>query len=509
MNRDYSVFISHAGTDKETIAIPVYKRLRQRNIHAFVDREELHVGDDAPQVMQDAMDTALVGLFILSPEFPARAWTMIELMRFQKREQEAREKYARVPILIPVFYRLDIRTCRSDALFKTANENGQNVFVAENFIERSARERITPAEVAHAMKQISRRTGIENHDHVTNEDSADMQQRRSVLIARLVDQVERAVNIAKDVAVNNDAAGYSRATDEARTRNVGKAPHGEAPTMTENAGPELFTPHFEVWENPRHVFMGVSVDDPKDLLPPREAKARHALPTRGLLFGKIRKIVTKTESGAYSRAHEPAFPKEAEQDYAVVGIQGMPDVGKTCILRALCHDRTSRSRFTDGIYVFHLGAAADDKTFIDGLATAVHTSGGSQFASDIRQSKTVGSAVATAFRWFENRTFLFLLDDLWSMSMKEEQYLRHISRVCAAGKGSAVVFSTREEELLNQSMVTHGFRILSHQPHNGTCRTILLQSCVEDGDAVEVGHICGPRTGVCRRKSFTYPYKLW
>ena len=310
-------------------------------------------------------------------------------MRFQKREQEAREKYAGAPILIPVFYRLDIRTCRRDALFKTANENGQNVFVFENFIERSARERITPAEVAHAMKQISLRTGIENHDHVTNEDSADMVQRRRVLIDRLVDEVERAVNIAKDLTVNNDAAGYSRTRDETRTRNVGEASNGEAPTMAENAGPEFFTPHFEVWENPRHVFMGVSVDDPKDLLPPCEAKCRHALPTRGLLFGKIRKIVTKTESGAYSRALEPALPYEAKQDYAVVGMQGMPDVGKTCILRALCHDRTSRSRFADGIYVFHLGAAADDKTFIDGLATAVRKSGGSQLVSIIWQSKTV------------------------------------------------------------------------------------------------------------------------
>ena len=86
MNRNYSVFLSHAGPDKESIAIPLYERLRERNTHTFLDREELHVGDNGPRVMEYAMNTAPVGVFILSPEFAARNWTMAELMSFQKRE---------------------------------------------------------------------------------------------------------------------------------------------------------------------------------------------------------------------------------------------------------------------------------------------------------------------------------------------------------------------------------------------------------------------------------------
>ena len=70
MNRKYSVFLSHAGPDKESIAIPLYERLRERNIHAFLDREELRVGDNGPRVMEYAMNTAPVGVF--SPEFAAK-----------------------------------------------------------------------------------------------------------------------------------------------------------------------------------------------------------------------------------------------------------------------------------------------------------------------------------------------------------------------------------------------------------------------------------------------------
>ena len=40
MNRNYSVFLSHAGPDKESIAIPLYERLRERNIHAFLGRKD-------------------------------------------------------------------------------------------------------------------------------------------------------------------------------------------------------------------------------------------------------------------------------------------------------------------------------------------------------------------------------------------------------------------------------------------------------------------------------------
>ena len=47
-NEPQLLCLSHAGPDKESIAIPLYERLRERNILAFLDREGLHVGDNGP-----------------------------------------------------------------------------------------------------------------------------------------------------------------------------------------------------------------------------------------------------------------------------------------------------------------------------------------------------------------------------------------------------------------------------------------------------------------------------
>ena len=198
MNRNFSVFLSHAGPDKESIAIPLYERLRERNIHAFLDREELHVGDNGPRVMEYAMNTAPVGVFILSPEFAARNWTMAELMCFQKRELEALERNRPLPTLIPVFYRLAIATCRDETiLFRAKNESGDSAFLTETFFERAARDKISVAQVACAMKQVSLRTGIENDGRITNENTDDMPTLRNAFIDELVDEIEDAVICAK------------------------------------------------------------------------------------------------------------------------------------------------------------------------------------------------------------------------------------------------------------------------------------------------------------------------
>ena len=94
--------------------------------------------------MDYAMNTAPVGVFILSPEFTARNRTMAELMCFQKRE--ALDSNRALPILIPVFYRLDIATRRNKtSLFHSQNEQGGNAFLAETFFKRAAEDKITVA----------------------------------------------------------------------------------------------------------------------------------------------------------------------------------------------------------------------------------------------------------------------------------------------------------------------------------------------------------------------------
>lgn len=99
----------------------------------------------------------------------------------------------------------------------------------------AASERITAAQVAHAMKQILLKAEIENDNWLTNEDRADMHLRRNVLINRLVNVVEPAVDIAKDITIADDAACFSRTRNAAGPRNA-----VESPKEAVNTGPEEF-----------------------------------------------------------------------------------------------------------------------------------------------------------------------------------------------------------------------------------------------------------------------------
>ena len=447
MNRNYSVFLSHAGPDKESIAIPLYERLREKGIHAFLDREELHVGDNGPRVMEYAMNTAPVGVFILSPEFAARNWTMAELMCFQKREREALEGDRPLPILIPVFYRLDIATCRNETnLFRAKNENGENAFVAETFFERAAGDKISVAQVARAMKQVTMRTGIENRISVTNGINADMQCLRSAFIKRIVDEIESAVVKTKTSGAEDDPIRYWRAVEHAADRSIAGA---SGTTMASEVKQDSYALHFEVWQNPSYVY----------------------LPTQQSI---------DPEGSGYSgvSARDIILQEKLDGPAPVIAIQGMPGIGKTCTLRALCHDQNVRDKFSDGVFVIRLGANAVLQTFIAGLSSAVAASGGSRLASDIGQSKSLDSATTAAMKWFAQRTCLFLLDDVWSKPENGTAYLEALSRICAGGKYCALVFSTREKQLLSHKSVTHDVRLLAHEPRGNFSRSVLLRTAI-------------------------------
>ena len=156
--------------------------------------------------MDYAMKTAPVGVFILSPEFTARNRTVAELMCFQKRKREALESNRPLPILIPVFYRLDILTCRNGTTrFPAKNEQADNAFLEETFFKRAAEDKISVAQVPRAMKQVTLRTGIENHNCVSNAVSADMLSLRGAFIKRIVDEFEAAFIKTKASGAEDDA----------------------------------------------------------------------------------------------------------------------------------------------------------------------------------------------------------------------------------------------------------------------------------------------------------------
>lgn len=187
----YDVFISHAGPDKYTIAKPLYDLLVALGFKVFLDIAELKPGQNAPEKMFDAMRTAKIAVVILSPEFAARNWTLKELMCFLERYRVGGEHGV---VIIPVFYRLTLNDCRDQkSLFGLRNESGENVFVAEWFLERMAEEEYGVGDVLKALQWLRSLTGIENKGGVTNGSSAEEKRKQKEFVEEIAGAIEEAM----------------------------------------------------------------------------------------------------------------------------------------------------------------------------------------------------------------------------------------------------------------------------------------------------------------------------
>ncbi|MHA7877966.1 MAG: tetratricopeptide repeat protein, partial [Bacteroidota bacterium] len=159
--RPYDVFISHAGADKDTMAMPLYKRLTARHPHirVFLDSKEIPHGENAPASMVNAMNMARCGVFILSPEFVAQKWTMKALERFLARKQAAKDA-ASPPFLFPIFHRLTVQDLDLDgsAFF----ERYQSVFEepAYKFAHRMVKGEISVAGIMQSLQALRTHNGV-------------------------------------------------------------------------------------------------------------------------------------------------------------------------------------------------------------------------------------------------------------------------------------------------------------------------------------------------------------
>lgn len=113
----YDVFISHAGTEKQSIAYPLREVLESYGLSTFVDYEALHgsriMGGDQ---IYDAMERSKAAVFILTVDFMKRKWPILELQHFLKLWKKAEENDGLKPLLIPIFYGLEVEECKDLAL---------------------------------------------------------------------------------------------------------------------------------------------------------------------------------------------------------------------------------------------------------------------------------------------------------------------------------------------------------------------------------------------------------
>lgn len=79
-DKEYDVFVCHAGPDKQDFVRPLAHALRDGGLEVWYDEFELKVGDSLRRKIDQGIKAARYGLVVLSPSFlGGRAWTEHEL----------------------------------------------------------------------------------------------------------------------------------------------------------------------------------------------------------------------------------------------------------------------------------------------------------------------------------------------------------------------------------------------------------------------------------------------
>lgn len=158
----------------------------------------------------------------------------------------------------------------------------------------------------------------------------------------------------------------------------------------------------------------------------------------------------------------------------IVGVVavGLGGVGKTCALRGLAGDPQVKETFPDGILYIQLGNDSKLTDVITGIANSVERTGGKRLSRTIRVMETVEEASEKAGKWFEGRSCLFLVDDVWEVNgitpdelrklgsmLNDESLLVFTSRTKGfeAGLDKTVLFKEREThgELARNMLMSH------------------------------------------------------
>lgn len=166
----YAAYISCAATEMHTIAIPLQRLLQSQRITAFADGGDSRAGQDLHPRMQSAMETAPIGIFIVSPEFVAREWTMKELNCFLQRKCLAKAYGRPSPVLIPVFYTMGPKCWKDNDLFDKRDQLGQNIFTRDGFFDRvgqaffdtAAQGEGSESGIRNSLRELRRYSGVVN-----------------------------------------------------------------------------------------------------------------------------------------------------------------------------------------------------------------------------------------------------------------------------------------------------------------------------------------------------------
>ncbi|CDF37277.1 WD40-repeat containing protein [Chondrus crispus] len=432
--RSPDVFISHAGPDKLHIARLLSQKLEDQGFNCFLDKTSLKTGGHGPDTMKKAMESAMVGVFILSPEFAARKWTMRELRCFLRRRREAMARGMLPPTLIPVFYRLSIRECRELEPDRYRDKEGKNIFEVEKFFSEERQREASTDMVKRELKELADITGIENDVRATN-----LPGDKFGHLARehLVEQVFLEVKkLGEEDSSDVVTEGVHGPLEEEAKRSdaIGDARHQMRTTSAEkDPKKDGFKASFQVPKNPDHVILKFGRSEDAG-----NSTERMTAPEERLRRSVLRPGDRQNVGAVGARRG------------GVVGTKGMGGIGKSCALRGLALNEEVRSRFCDGIYWLVLGQDATKRGVMEQLARITRESGGETQAKAVREESVLESAVSRVTEWFKGKTILLLIDDVWREGMVGREgiagskVMSRLREIADVENSSRTAFTARE-----------------------------------------------------------------
>jgi hypothetical protein len=99
---EYDVFISYASEDKEIVARPLAKELKDYGLRVWFDEMELEIGDSIIEKIQDGLSKSRYGIVILSRNFFRRGWPQRELKVLMEKEIKTGKK-----VILPLWHDID------------------------------------------------------------------------------------------------------------------------------------------------------------------------------------------------------------------------------------------------------------------------------------------------------------------------------------------------------------------------------------------------------------------
>ncbi|CDF34197.1 WD40-repeat containing protein [Chondrus crispus] len=404
------VFISHAGPDKLHIARPLSEKLQAHGLNCFLDRMSMEPGDYEQDEMTKAMESAKVGVFILSPEFAARKWTMRELRCFLRRRIEAIGSGMRPPTLIPVFYRLSIPECGELDPDRYWDDAGNNIFEVEKFFSEERQREASTDTVKGELHELAEFNGIENEVGATNLPGDRFGHGKR---AHLVEQVFLWVKKKCEEDSSDEVREVLNASGQVGTQ--------AAVTSTARCAVDKFTPCIHAEHNPDEIYLQLN--------------------SRG---------IDGSPNTCEARLKEAVLSTDRNTSIGATAT-GKGGVGKTCALRAIAHDDDIKARFSGGVYFMSLGKDANVGRLIEQLCIAVEASGGNQAAAKMQEQSELSRVLTKMRAWFNTRVCLFIIDDVWAVNGIDACILQKLSTLAAATgdirERSRLLYSTRDSEL--------------------------------------------------------------